>query len=266
MSKYKQADGKSKQKSHALPDPLKTKPEEPDVPNEATRQADSNRDARDERQVTISEAQLKTAQKQNVTNVSIAIFTFLLVLVSIVGNVVSWLSAKAANSAAKTAVEALNTSISIARSDQRAWIGVVKFSSSTQNGASQSPYVVADRDITFVAQIINSGKSPAKLIKSGAAFQLQPATSNFDPVFVVRGDPIQSKFVIQPNAMHYLQTPVTRFSAVQVNAIRNGSMVFYVYGEVTYKDVFELDHFTRFCAFVQKTLDSFTGCAWNDAN
>ncbi|HEX4276638.1 MAG TPA: hypothetical protein VHZ74_14860 [Bryobacteraceae bacterium] len=69
-----------------------------------------SRDARDERLVKATEAQANTASQQHTTNVRIAVFTFLLVIVSGIGNLIAWRAASAANKAANTASKALTSS------------------------------------------------------------------------------------------------------------------------------------------------------------
>ena len=169
---------------------------------EANRAERAERDARDERQVAASEAQLKTAKQQHITNIFIAVFTGLLMVISGIGTIISAISANAARDAARAAKEAvdvahggltqslnaadssdaqsreamaasekqslstLNASRDSLRKDQRAWVG------------PSSPPVIIDSfrnvganvDAEFTVTVNNSGRSPAFNVNVGAEY------------------------------------------------------------------------------------------------
>ncbi len=75
--------------------------------------------------------------------------------------------------------------------------------------------------------------------------------------------------VIQPNGE--LQLPAslgtTRLNDAAITKLSNGESTMYVFGEITYKDVFDKFHSTRFCMFVFRDLKTLNSCdKYNEAN
>jgi hypothetical protein len=162
---------------------------------------------------------------------------------------------------------ALNTTVEQFRLDQRAWLGVTRYNSSTASG-NESPYIEPDKEVRFIAQFTNSGKTPAKTTETDIAFQFLPKGVSPKPTF---GQPnpsrTRSTLVVQPGATHFIQSLPTKFSAPQIEAARQQQLILYVYGRILYQDVFDKQHSTEFCAYIDPRLIAFESCAsYNNAD
>jgi hypothetical protein len=176
-------------------------------------------------------------------------------------------AANAAKDGVTVAEKSIGATIDNFHLDQRAWVGVTQFgsSSATQNDA---PYIEAGKEVRFIARFTNSGKTPAKTTRTDIAFQFLPKGVQLSPTLKEPNPPITaSTFIVQPGATHFLQTLPTVFSAPQIVAATQGQLVLYVYGTIRYQDVFGKEHSTEFCAFITPSLKSFDGCpSYNDSD
>ena len=99
-------------------------------------------------------------------------------------------------------------------------------------------------------KIINSGKTPALKFKGRITAQDLPKESQFYPDY--RALPLganETVGVILPNVSMILNT-VPRGKKLEqevVDGIKNGTIILYVYGELTYEDVSGRPHTTDFC-------------------
>jgi hypothetical protein len=156
----------------------------------------------------------------------------------------------------------LDTTVDQFHLEQRAWLGVQKFNSSIITGALDVPYIEADRDIRFIAQVVNSGKTVAMNTKADIAFQFLPNGTPLIPRFgQAKPPPVVSALVIQPGATVFMQSLPTKFSANQIAAAAQSALVLYIYGRIHYRDVFGKQHLTEFCSYLTPDLRSFNACA-----
>jgi hypothetical protein len=163
--------------------------------------------------------------------------------------------------------KSLDASIEMARRDQRAWIGPIEVTPAWRDAANNPIYIKEGAPAVFGVVIVNSGKSPALKVKSKIKFIVLPAEREFAPNY----NKIQSKsvVVIQPEMRMTMKTAVSprAVTASDINIIKNGGSIVYLFGEITYEDVFKIPHLTTFCMTLAPTLDSFIAHkTYNDAN
>lgn len=144
---------------------------------------------------------------------------------------------------------ALDTSIAIAHSEQRAWI-VTRTPSSPASFAAKGP-------ITFPVSFVNIGKTPAanveesvrvQLIQSGKepSFSYEPGTSmSFRSGDLVPNDEISHEIPARAN-----RDPII-LTLDEVSRLLDGSEYAAFYGDVTYEDI-SGPHWMRFCRELYK--------------
>lgn len=151
--------------------------------------------------------------------------------------------------------------------EERAWLGVIRFTSSLAE-QPEVPYVQAGKEVRFVAQFTNTGKTPGKAISTVIAFNFLPKETEVAPESM-QPNPftVQSTMVVQPGAIHFIQTLPTTFSAENILEATSGTKVLYVYGRIVYLDIFGNERHTEFCALLDQDLEAWTSCArYNNAD
>lgn len=158
--------------------------------------------------------------------------------------------------------------------DQRAWIGVAKFqgadfTESVGHARSRAVYVKEGEDIRIGAEMSNPGKSIAKYVTGCVRWDTAPSKDKFVP----KCDPTeQSSAIVQPGVgVTFWSQGKSGFRATPdlIQALRNGDVRLYVHGSLTYQDIFDHLHFTKFCMSVSRDLSVFGaygGREYNDAN
>ncbi len=169
-------------------------------------------------------------------------------------------SGKAAQDSADAAKESNRITLQMARNDQRAWIGTKSLI-----GEEIRPGV----RIQFGVIVANLGKTPAKKVKTQTSWRALPRTTPFSPVYNKSTTNIEqmSTSVLMPTFEGTLLAPPITLGEDQVEALRSGRAHFYVYGRITYEDVFGRSHKTTWCLFVNEKLDRMAACEiYNDAD
>ena len=155
------------------------------------------------------------------------------------------------------------------RLDQRAWIGGVEATPPPFTDGTSRVYIKEGERIPIIGiVIINSGKTPARKIKT--VQQMRAFANNiFKPVYVSDSPIKKSISVLHPGGRDTL--PITPFDIIitkeMINEIRSGKIVLYIYGKITYEDIFGRGHRTTFCHFIDKDMKAIANCdTYNDAN
>lgn len=152
---------------------------------------------------------------------------------------------------------ALNATIQSSYRDQRAWVGVDSITGNVELG---KPLIVT-------VQYRNTGKSPAlKLITIAS---VEPVDKGKEPSFTYEPNlaGVLSSTVLQPNAIYrniLNAGGATNIAVTQVgyDRIRSGDLVVFVYGKLTYEDIFSRSHRTTFCVYLDpigKTWNTYKG-------
>jgi hypothetical protein len=154
------------------------------------------------------------------------------------------------------------------RRDQRAWVGDIDNTPPPFTDGIRKVFIKEGEGLPPISIIImNSGKTPARKIKGKQIRNFFPANRPFTPDDVP--PPRQSISVLQPGATARItyQPKDKPLDQEIINLLRNGDLIYYIYGEITYEDVFGKAHKTTYCKFIDKDLSSLINCnTYNDAN
>ncbi len=168
-------------------------------------------------------------------------------------------SAKAAQDSADAAKESNRITLQTTRNDQRAWVGVSRFL-----GKEIKPGV----EMRFGVRISNFGRTPARSVRTQTSWSALPRSTPFTPVYPPRKRSQQaSASVVMPTFEGEVLAPPVIFTESQVKALESQLSYFYVYGRITYDDVFGHPHFTTWCFYVAHDSPTMTACeTYNDAD
>jgi hypothetical protein len=174
-----------------------------------------------------------------------------------------------ANSMEKTSEEskrALDATIGMARRDQRAWVGPIEVVPAWREPTNKPIYIKDGFPAKFEVVITNSGKSPARKVRTWIQFDTIPADRKFSPNYGLPQK--QSVSVIQPQQRFTLPTSSLQpVNASDIDTIKNGKAILYLFGKITYEDIFKTQHSTTFCMTLAPSLDGFAACdAYNEAD
>lgn len=164
--------------------------------------------------------------------------------------------------------KALDATIEQNNLDQRAWVGVnsiVKPPGSTDSVIFVHPDVQPD----FAVVIRNTGRTPALRVSHQMGWRTLFSKDRFIPLYGKQID--NNRSAMQPGQDITLTTGIDsatpKISAAMIEAIRNGQLMLYLYGRISYQDIFGKSHNATFCVFLAKTLNGFGGCStYNDAD
>lgn len=142
--------------------------------------------------------------------------------------------------------------------DQRAWVGPTSFI----HPVGESVYFREGSQPSFGVVITNNGRTPARNLHVMIQRQTFPKGTPFDAKYSDEGGP-ESTAVLFPNQTFNLTTkPESRpLTARQVEMITTGEFTLYVFGMVTYEDVFGIKHRTTFCGYLTPDLTAFQTCS-----
>ena len=243
--------------------------------DKAEREDRERRDSRDERLTKAAEAQATTAIQQHRTNKCMAVFSFILVIVSVFGNYIAWRassaakeSADAATSAAKLASDTLTEMKSSSRIDERPYVYVSKM---TLMGKLKAAV-----PLRVAAECTNAGRTPG--IKAHVCADIAvlgnvnilgdnfPCPNPVNPRF--DNGVIRSEAVIGPNTPPFILTsPDTTISDAEPKGavdglLASGRLRVYFYGEITYHEMIDpaIIHSTKFCGVYEPAKNTFNLC------
>ena len=150
--------------------------------------------------------------------------------------------------------ESLDATIEQNRLDQRAWLGV--------EAIDGVPQVSHPFNITIYFK--NTGKTPA--VDSSFLVQQEPVKKGQLPTFVYRKQAVSSG-ITEPQATYHsvLTASPSDLTQTDVDALKSGSITIYVFGKITYNDVFGRGHRLTFCSYLRTDLTSYDLChEYND--
>lgn len=157
---------------------------------------------------------------------------------------------------AKKSIEIMQSNI---RLEQRAWVGPVE-AIMPKAGEKPEPHLGV--------KIMNSGKTPARRLLTKISTQYLPAEAEFAPSY--KDDSVKPGVsVIQPGMRINLFSLATLgvMTPQEIDGVRTGRNILYLYGLITYEDIFGRPHSTRFCLYLQSDLSGFSACStYNDAD
>jgi len=159
-------------------------------------------------------------------------------------------STDAATKAANAAEASVKQASETAHLDQRAWVGPIH--------ADGNLPAEVDKDFLISIQIKNSGKTFAK--KVGVKWHTYPARKQEIPDFEkemtsVPSETLNSVGLLPPQGESSIRVrcgPITPKAVLDV--FRSDEIRYFIFGKITYVDVFDCPHWTTFC-YVVKTDD-----------
>lgn len=174
-------------------------------------------------------------------------------------------SADATKDAVQVAKDALKANIDMAHREQRAWVGPTRIVRPESKDATDEPiFIKKGLSARFEIIIVNSGKSPAREVKADKNCFLLPLKDQLVPKYT---HPKISVGVLQPNMSYRLITTISPLPTSDIDSIKNGDKILYVFGKITYEDIFRIPHWTTFCMKLIPSLDNFSACdTYNDAD
>jgi len=168
-------------------------------------------------------------------------------------------AADAANRAVQVARDALAVTTELSRDDRRAWIGPTEAMPPEFNERNKVVYLKEGESMANLGiYLTNSGKTPAQNIMQRFAYRTLSAGVEFSPVYPSKPQSIGS---LQPGfTIRLVAPPTPKATRAQIASYSNGSLLFYIFGHVTYDDVFGRPHETTFCMWMLQSLSAFTDC------
>jgi hypothetical protein len=141
--------------------------------------------------------------------------------------------------------------------DERAWLGI----------AYANPIDLEHPQIRIKLQ--NFGKTPALHIIERAQWKVVSVGQTFDPsVLVSQTKPVSAMRVLAPGIPGDIGQQLPTPNAQEAADVISGKTVLYIFGSMTYDDIFQHEHFLHFCLkFNPGTPAGFSGDhPYNDAN
>jgi hypothetical protein len=142
------------------------------------------------------------------------------------------------------------------RLDQRAWVGVVSM---------DPPDLKPKSEFFLTLHVVNSGHTPALNFHSETVLHSLAKEEVFKPVYGAVLE-IPSRGVIQPGEVIHLLTNKFPITQPQIDWVRNGRYILYVYGRMSYDDVFKVTHHTTFCKEILSESQVKTCGTYNTAD
>lgn len=196
--------------------------------------------------------QIATASQNFVTTASNAVADF---------QAAAKQSNEAANKAADNTGMSVRNALEASRNDQRAWVAATGLSmDAPEVGKTMHGYVVWS----------NSGKTYAKKVESSVhyIFVQNPIPDETALKKIPTSGSIQpaSIGVLAPNSQYKTALETTVVGEIDKERI-GGSWYTYIWGELSYDDIFQHTHSVMFCSLRQGATGDFDQCPFhNDAN
>ena len=185
---------------------------------------------------------------------------------------------------------ALNDTIKNFRVENRAWVGTMQAVTAAYMEGGKNRYVKEGQPPKCGVLIINSGKTPARKLRGVVSLLTLKAGEELTPKFEIDNNTTipHSNLVMQPGTQLmllsslnslYVKLPgilvetsddsmvsmgdvsVKPFSKADIDDLADGKKVLYMFGLITYEDIFNQSHWTKFCMYLSADLSTFTGCS-----
>ncbi len=163
---------------------------------------------------------------------------------------------------------ALDATIENFRLDQRAWVGPIHVILPEYVANGKQVYIKEGQPMKIGVFVANSGKTPALKVKNNFATRFLKAGDEFDPNDHIKKPSIQASSVLQPGMNFSLKPlPEGNSSKSDVDDLTSGRYILYMFGLITYEDIFGRPHTSKFCLSLSPDLQTFTSCSiYNEAD
>jgi hypothetical protein len=171
-------------------------------------------------------------------------------------------STRAATDAAKAAKDSVAFARENARLDQRAWVGVIR----VEGGAPQ-----VDQIWKTNVSIKNDGRTPAKQLKVVMLRKTVEAGKSPDFTEEDRVSKEIHELLLLPPTEGFVisgdSKDLKKVGKESLESINSGKYIVFLFGTVTYNDVFNCSHWTKFCYKLDAASGEFSLCEnHNDAD
>ena len=186
---------------------------------------------------------------------------------------------------------ALNDTVKNFRMEQRAWVGPTHALTDAYIEEGKKSCVKEGQPAKCGIIIINSGKTPARKLRGVVSLLTLKAAEKLVPSFDIDNATLpHSNVVMQPGTqllllptINSLQIKLPRFlieptdvkvvgnaevsvkemlfSKDDISDLASGKKILYMFGLITYEDIFKQSHWTKFCMYLSPDLTTFTGCS-----
>jgi hypothetical protein len=171
----------------------------------------------------------------------------------------------AAAKAADAAVQSVRLAKETASLDQRAWVAPVEFSMVSEPSAGHP--------IKTKVVIKNTGKTFAKScfvkVFCEGHPQDEPERNPCEMIGDRDANGNGSMLTLAPNAEYIVYVESEILEETHVANLKDGKMTFYIYGRITYNDVFNCDHWTDFAVslnYNNRNFEALSQCNYADNN
>lgn len=169
----------------------------------------------------------------------------------------------------KQSKAALDATIDNFRLEQRAWVGPTQAFPAEYLNGNKKVYVEEGQQIKGGVFITNSGRTPARNLNTLISLISLKADAKLDPKYMVDATTQPSNTVMQPGMTFSLRPlPIKGIvSKADIDDLASGRYIIYMFGLITYEDIFGHPHSTKFCMYVTPDFTTFRGCsAYNEAD
>lgn len=171
-------------------------------------------------------------------------------------------SMQSAETLKQSSGKSLDATIENFRLDQRAWITTKKMTFQGYTAGGKRVVIKEGRPIKFEITYTNTGKTPARILATKTYF------------FVMKNGekpPLQEKSIIStendpftlfPNGEYSHEIASQGYSQKQIETLKSGQYVIYIYGMIPYEDVFGQIRWTQYCNYLMPDFTSTAVCSF----
>jgi hypothetical protein len=160
---------------------------------------------------------------------------------------------------AQTAIDQLKMTKTSLQITERAWV--------TVKAAQAKPPVATGQIQEVAVELRNSGHSPALRIKIRHMVSVKDKLPDGPmPLIVTTGN--ENHGVVGPEASVVARFSPTNLTNELIAMLKSGKVYLFTFGTVKYFDIFDTEHETQFCYFIQDVdkIDMSPCGQWNEAN
>jgi hypothetical protein len=169
-------------------------------------------------------------------------------------------SKQSVETAKDAAKKSLDATIDNFHLEQRAWVGVTTIEPPKYTDGNRKVYIKEGQPFTLRMFLTNSGRTPAQKLSNLTEVHKLPV--GVTPVQIGTKPTATADKVAQPGEIVDLITPplLNVPNKVFIEQITSGDYVLYITSIITYEDVFNMPHTTRFCTALTSDLTTFHSC------
>jgi hypothetical protein len=181
---------------------------------------------------------------------------------------VAHVSIQSAETLKQSASKSLDATIENFRLEQRAWVNIKEMAFKGYTAGGNQVFIKEGHPIRFRATYTNTGKTPARILTTKTyMFAMKAGVT----------PPLQEKAIIATENQHFTLFPngtygspevvSDAYSTEQIEVLKSGQYILYIYGMIPYEDVFGQTRWTQYCYYLTTDFASFNVCTfYNDTD